>query len=147
MAAWREREDFQHLELSYWWRHRVRMTNLGENFFRHLRTFLGRFPGFEDDAHVESGFAFYLLSQEKGGPGSGRILPTISFNGISTSLKACALSSHLIPFLYNPLFLLSRLGGYIFSPSLGHEAIRGTYPNHTDGMSWEGTRFHRIRGG
>ena len=69
MAAWREREDFQHLELSYWWRHRVRMTNLGENFFRHLRTFLGRFPGFEDEAHVESGFAFYLLSQEKGGPG------------------------------------------------------------------------------
>ena len=43
----------------------MRTTNLGENFFRHLRTFLGRFPGFKDEGHLECAFATYLLSQRE----------------------------------------------------------------------------------
>jgi len=35
------------------WRHRVRTTNLGENFFRHFRRFLSRFPGWVDEGHAE----------------------------------------------------------------------------------------------
>jgi len=47
------------------WRHRVRTTNLGENFFRHFRRFLSRFPGWEDEDHAERILATYLLSQEE----------------------------------------------------------------------------------
>jgi len=43
----------------------VRTTKGGENFFRHLRTFLGRFPGFKDEGHLECAFATYLLSQRE----------------------------------------------------------------------------------
>jgi len=61
----REGRLFEYLRLPYWWRKRVRTTNLGENFFRHLRTFLGRFPGFKDEGHLECAFATYLLSQRE----------------------------------------------------------------------------------
>lgn len=47
------------------WRHRARTTNLGENFFRHFRRFLSRFPGWEDKDHAERILATYLLSQEE----------------------------------------------------------------------------------
>lgn len=47
------------------WRHRARTTNLGENFFRHFRRFLSRFPGWEDQDHAERILATYLLSQEE----------------------------------------------------------------------------------
>ena len=47
------------------WRHRARTTNLGENFFRHFRRFLSRFPGWEDEDHAERILATYLLSQEE----------------------------------------------------------------------------------
>ena len=47
------------------WRHRIRTTNLGENFFRHFRRFLSRFPGWEDEDHAERILATYLLSQEE----------------------------------------------------------------------------------
>jgi len=47
------------------WRHRIRTTNLGENFFRHFRTFLRRFPGWKNEDHAEQILATYLLSQEE----------------------------------------------------------------------------------
>lgn len=34
------------------WRHRLRTTNVAEGFFRHLRTFLNRYPGWVDERHV-----------------------------------------------------------------------------------------------
>jgi len=89
---------FEYLRLTYWWRPRVRTTKEGENFFRHLRTFLGRFPGFKDEGHLECAFAAYLLS---------------------------------------------HLGGYISSPSLGHEAIRGTSHNHRSQAS-KGYSIHAF---
>jgi len=61
----REGRLFEYLRLPYWWRKRVRTTKGGENFFRHLRTFLGRFPGFKDEGHLECAFATYLLSQRE----------------------------------------------------------------------------------
>ena len=66
--ALKEREGriFQYMSLPYWWRDRVRTTNLGESFFRHLRTFVGRFPGIRDEEHANYILATYLLSiQEK----------------------------------------------------------------------------------
>jgi hypothetical protein len=35
------------------WRHRLRTTNLAEGSFRHLRRWLGRFPGCREAAHSE----------------------------------------------------------------------------------------------
>ncbi len=46
------------------WRHRLRTTNLGEGFFRHLRLILGRFPGCTDAAHSEQILGCYLLACE-----------------------------------------------------------------------------------
>ncbi len=43
------------------WRHRLRTTNLAEGFFRHLRTFIRRYPGWVDDAQVDTTFGLFLL--------------------------------------------------------------------------------------
>lgn len=61
----REHRLFQYMSLPYWWNYRVRTTNLGENFFKHLRIFLRRFPGLKDDQHANYVMATYLLSLEK----------------------------------------------------------------------------------
>ena len=47
------------------WRHRLRTTNLAEGFFRHLRRYLGRFPGCLDAAHSEQVLGCYLLAAEQ----------------------------------------------------------------------------------
>jgi putative transposase len=47
------------------WRHRVRTTNLAEGFFRHLRRYLGRFPGCVDPAHSEQVLGCFILACEQ----------------------------------------------------------------------------------
>src|ERR1700678_2471385 len=47
------------------WRHRLRTTNLAEGFFRHLRRYLGRFPGCVDAVHSEQVLGCYLLAAER----------------------------------------------------------------------------------
>ena len=56
---------FQYFRFPEDWRHRLRTTNLGENFFRHFRRFLSRFPGWENEDHAEPILATYLLSREE----------------------------------------------------------------------------------
>jgi len=56
--------------LAYWqfplaWRHRLRTSNLAEGFFKHLRRYLGRFPGCIDGAHSEQVLGCYLLAAEQ----------------------------------------------------------------------------------
>ena len=46
------------------WRHRLRTTNLGEGWFRHLRRYLGRFPGCQDATHAEQVLGCFLLAAE-----------------------------------------------------------------------------------
>lgn len=46
------------------WRHRLRTTNLGEGWFRHLRRYLSRFPGCRDAAHSEQVLGCFLLAAE-----------------------------------------------------------------------------------
>lgn len=84
VEAFRARKGkvFAYLDLPYWWRHRVRTTNLGENFFRHLRVFLRRFPGLMDEMHADLVMATYLLSLEEKG-NTGKLTPyqlQLSFN-------------------------------------------------------------------
>jgi transposase-like protein len=60
----------QHRVLAYlrWparWRHRLRTTNLAEGFFRHLRRYLGRFPGCLDAAHSERVLGCFILACEQ----------------------------------------------------------------------------------
>jgi len=47
------------------WRHRVRTTNLAENFFRNLWRFMSRFPGFKDEPHSSNVLGIYLLGVER----------------------------------------------------------------------------------
>jgi putative transposase len=47
------------------WRHRLRTTNLAEGFFRHLRRYLGRFPGCVDPAHSEHVLGCFILACEQ----------------------------------------------------------------------------------
>ncbi len=47
------------------WRHRLRTSNLGEGWFRHLRRYLSRFPGCVDAAHSEQVLGCYLLAAEQ----------------------------------------------------------------------------------
>jgi putative transposase len=44
------------------WRHRLRTTNLAEGFFRHLRRYLGRFPGCVDPTHSEHVLGCFILA-------------------------------------------------------------------------------------
>jgi transposase-like protein len=46
-------------------RHRLRTTNLAEGFFRHLRRYLGRFPGCVDAAHSEQVLGCFILACEQ----------------------------------------------------------------------------------
>ena len=46
------------------WSYRLKTTNLAEGFFRNLRRFLGRFPGFVSPEHSERALALYLLGAE-----------------------------------------------------------------------------------
>ena len=46
------------------WSYRLKTTNLAEGFFRNLRRFLGRFPGFTGPAHSERALGLYLLGAE-----------------------------------------------------------------------------------
>ena len=43
------------------WRHRLRTTNLAEGFFKHLKTFIRRYPGWVDDAQIDITLGLYLL--------------------------------------------------------------------------------------
>jgi putative transposase len=47
------------------WRHRLRTTNLGEGWFKHLRGYLRRFPGCRDGAHSEQVLGCFLLAAEQ----------------------------------------------------------------------------------
>jgi transposase-like protein len=47
------------------WRHRLRTTNLGEGWFRHLRRYLSRFPGCRDAQHSEQVLGCFLLAAEQ----------------------------------------------------------------------------------
>ncbi len=46
------------------WRHRLRTTNLGEGWFKHLRRYLSRFPGCRNGEHSEQVFGCFLLAAE-----------------------------------------------------------------------------------
>jgi len=46
------------------WSYRFKTTNLAEGFFRNLRRFLGRFPGFVSPEHSERALGLYLLAAE-----------------------------------------------------------------------------------
>jgi putative transposase len=47
------------------WRHRLRTTNLGEGWFRHLRRYLSRFPGCRNAEHSEQVIGCFLLAAEQ----------------------------------------------------------------------------------
>jgi putative transposase len=47
------------------WRHRLRTTNLGEGWFKHLRRYLSRFPGCRDAEHSEQILGCFLLAAEQ----------------------------------------------------------------------------------
>lgn len=46
------------------WRHRLRTTNLGEGWFKHLRRYLSRFPGCRNAEHSEQVLGCFLLAAE-----------------------------------------------------------------------------------
>ena len=46
------------------WRHRLRTTNLGEGWFKHLRRYLSRFPGCCNAEHSEQVLGCFLLAAE-----------------------------------------------------------------------------------
>ena len=46
------------------WRDRLRTTNLGENWFKHLRRYLRRFPGCRNAQHSERVLGCFLLAAE-----------------------------------------------------------------------------------
>lgn len=46
------------------WTYRLKTTNLAEGFFRNLRRFLGRFPGFVSPDHADRALGLYLLGAE-----------------------------------------------------------------------------------
>lgn len=46
------------------WRHRLRTTNLGESWFKHLRRYLSRFPGCRNAEHSEQVLGCFLLAAE-----------------------------------------------------------------------------------
>ncbi len=42
------------------WRHRLRTANMAEGFFRHLRTFLNRYPGWVNEEQIDQIFGLFL---------------------------------------------------------------------------------------
>jgi transposase-like protein len=47
------------------WRHRLRTTNLGEGWFRHLHRYLSGIPGCLEEAHSEQVLGCSLLAAEQ----------------------------------------------------------------------------------
>ena len=64
------------------WRHSLRTTNLAEGFFKHLRRYLGRFPGCVDKAHREQVLGCYFLAAEHERPALLTALPITSPKGL-----------------------------------------------------------------
>lgn len=46
------------------WRHRLRTTNLAEGFFKHLRTFIRRYPGWINEEQIDVTFGLHLLGMK-----------------------------------------------------------------------------------
>jgi hypothetical protein len=46
------------------WSNRLKTTHPAEGFFRNLRRFLGRFPGFVSPEHAERALGLYRLGAE-----------------------------------------------------------------------------------
>lgn len=46
------------------WTYRLKTTHLAEEFFRNLRCFLGRFPGFLSPEHADHALGLYLPGAE-----------------------------------------------------------------------------------
>ncbi|MGA8100856.1 MAG: hypothetical protein WB869_01805 [Candidatus Acidiferrales bacterium] len=46
------------------WRRRLRTTNLGEGWFKHLRGYLSRFPGCRNAEHSDQVLGCFLLAAE-----------------------------------------------------------------------------------
>src|ERR1700681_278332 len=46
------------------WRYRLRTSNLGEGWFKHLRRYLSRFPGCRNAEHSEQVLGCFLLAAE-----------------------------------------------------------------------------------
>jgi hypothetical protein len=47
------------------WLQRLRTTNLGQGWFRHLRRYLSRFPGCRNAEHSEQVLGSFLLAAEQ----------------------------------------------------------------------------------
>jgi len=47
------------------WRHRLRNTNLGEGWFKHLRRYLSRLPDCHNAEHSEQVLGCFLLAAEQ----------------------------------------------------------------------------------
>lgn len=52
------------LKIKERWNYKLRTNNLAEGFFRNLRRFLGRYPGFNSKDHLLKSFAMYLKGAE-----------------------------------------------------------------------------------
>ncbi len=75
VERFRERytETLGYLRFPAEWRHRVRTVNLAEGFFRNLRRYFNRFPGFQDPEHLSRVIGLYLLGAEPERWRDGRI--------------------------------------------------------------------------
>ncbi|AEJ60679.1 MULE transposase, conserved domain-containing protein [Spirochaeta thermophila DSM 6578] len=61
---WRKDRLFSYLELPYEWKEKVRTSNLAENMFRHMRSFLRRYPGYMSHAHADEVVGLYVVGMQ-----------------------------------------------------------------------------------
>ncbi|ADN01550.1 hypothetical protein STHERM_c05900 [Spirochaeta thermophila DSM 6192] len=61
---WRKDRLFSYLELPYEWKEKVRTSNLAENMFRHMRSFLRRYPGYMSRAHADEAVGLYVVGMQ-----------------------------------------------------------------------------------
>ncbi|ADN02274.1 hypothetical protein STHERM_c13330 [Spirochaeta thermophila DSM 6192] len=61
---WRKERLFSYLELPYEWKEKVRTNALVENLFRHMRTFLRRYPGYMSRAHADEAVGLYVVGMQ-----------------------------------------------------------------------------------
>ncbi|ADN02092.1 hypothetical protein STHERM_c11490 [Spirochaeta thermophila DSM 6192] len=61
---WRKDRLFSYLELPYEWKEKVRTNALVENLFRHMRTFLRRYPGYMSRAHADEAVGLYVVGMQ-----------------------------------------------------------------------------------
>nr|WP_245523385.1 transposase [Spirochaeta thermophila] len=61
---WRKERLFSYLELPYEWKEKVRTSNLAENMFRHMRSFLRRYPGYMSRAHADEVVGLYVVGMQ-----------------------------------------------------------------------------------